>query len=218
MKSRDINRLLKKNVAPSLPEWTLRGDLLYSCPVEMYLFGFAFSGDTVIPGCCRLWEFGMPLYIRPVPYIYFTWGELLAHGNRDTYFEIGKPDADAVFAEVVEIIRRRTSSLRARFESPEGFLRSLDTPIRFVNPFMRLEAEAYTIALIGPKRRACSALDELVSEIEANVDDSIDATSPEALDQAKALRSLAKSSHDSLVEHLSDTRIASLQAIKIPTS
>jgi hypothetical protein len=165
MKTRELERLIKKYLAPHLERYRVTGSLLYTIESEHLLKGFYLERTHTKRGFYT-WVFVQPLYI-PSTHISLTLGERLAHlhQGRDRLWIIGNDDEVEVMREILHQVLESGIKYLAQVSSLSQVPRSL--PIMTEAPLSArsLEIIAYAYILLGQREQALNEL--------ARLDDSV---------------------------------------------
>jgi len=149
---------LEKRLLPNLPNFTIRGPLLFIVPIGHTLRGFHFDGSSFDKKAFYVNAFFMPLYV-PSQHIHLTFGRRLRDGGGDRWRtdELGYETA-----------------LEAAVQKEVPFLASLTTALDVANALKPLgsnlhchEAFAYALAQGGEIRAAVDAIDTLLEVVES---------------------------------------------------
>lgn len=159
MKSSEIKRLSTKYLLPHLPEYLVKGSLLYAQPVEQLLRGFVFESSGFDRTAFYVWVFVYPLYV-PAPDIPLTFGERLGGGAKRWRPIAGQEGQ--VMGEILLEMRSKGLPFLDQVRTPADLasVASAKAPSAPNNPHI-LEAEAYSLILAGRYRDARMVLERV---------------------------------------------------------
>ncbi|HEX3105274.1 MAG TPA: hypothetical protein VHQ22_12565 [Terriglobales bacterium] len=151
--------MLEKRFLHNLPNFIIKGPLLFIAPIEHTLKGFHFDGSNFDKKSFYVNVFFMPLY-KPSQHIYLTFGRRLGDGGGDRW------STDEVGFE---------TRLEAAMQKELPFLAGLKTALNVADalkPFLGNnphchEAFSYALAKAGEIRSAVDAIDTLLKLIES---------------------------------------------------
>lgn len=214
MQTRIIHRLVKKHIFPNFEGWALYKDLLYGLPLDMMLYGYCFSGDTVDKESCRIWEFGMPLFV-PRDRLMFNFGDLLRGKSNRTYYPIGGLNGLDSLAEVNELLRSRIDACHSRFGSVAAFVVYLESLPKREDDSIHLEALGFAYVHLRKKKEAERMLEALLQlmKVRANGKDGILDWEVERRDRAAEILELVKHRPDDAIDRLRSYRNQTISAL-----
>jgi len=167
MKGRQIERLARKLLLPVLPEFAVRGSLVYRRPVGELLYALSFDTPSFTSSRIFVEAFVQPLFV-PVDGLWFTFGDRLGETRRDEWWDVDEENPDPAFAAIAEVVRRDALPFFSQLDGLDGFceviprwasarrkklksLQSMDDPVV-------LEALGYAELLRGRKDEALQLL------------------------------------------------------------
>ena len=167
MKGRQIERLARKLLLPVLPEFAVRGSLVYRRPVGELLYALSFDTPSFTSSRIFVEAFVQPLFV-PVDGLWFTFGDRLGETRRDEWWDVDEENPDPAFAAIAEVVRRDALPFFSQLDGLDGFceviprwasarrkklksLQSVDDPVV-------LEALGYAELLRGRKDEALQLL------------------------------------------------------------
>ena len=167
MKGRQIERLARKLLLPVLPEFAVRGSLVYRRPVGELLYALSFDTPSFTSSRIFVEAFVQPLFV-PVDGLWFTFGDRLGETRRAEWWDADEENPDPAFAAIAEVVRRDALPFFSQLDGLDGFceviprwasarrkklksLQSVDDPVV-------LEALGYAELLRGRKDEALQLL------------------------------------------------------------
>lgn len=174
MKTRELMRLVRQYVVPSLEGFRIHRSLLYVHPVEMVLRGFDWQCSYMDPCAFTVEVFAQPLYV-PSDCVVYTFGNRLSwlKHRRDLWWRLdceGRSSYEAIFEEIVGHIFDVGLPFLRRLWTPEDFVRHGASASGVPRDPHVCEVIAYSRVLIGDYGKAARELkrlhDELVREQE----------------------------------------------------
>ena len=159
MKSSEIKRLSIKYLLPHLPEFRVKGSLLYVEPVEQLLRGFGFESSGFDRTAIYVWMFVQPLYVR-APDIVLTFGERLGGGAKTWHPVAGQEEE--VMGDILREIRRKGLPFLDQIRTPADLARVASAKAQKAPDNTHvLEVEAYSLVLAGRYRDARTVLERI---------------------------------------------------------
>ena len=167
MKGRQIERLARKLLLPVLPEFAVRGSLVYRRPVGELLYALSFDTSSFTSSRIFVEAFVQPLFV-PVDGLWFTFGDRLGEIRGGQWWDVDEENPDPAFAAIAEVVRRDALPFFSQLDGLDGFceviprwasarrkklksLQSMDDPVV-------LEALGYAELLRGRKDEALQLL------------------------------------------------------------
>jgi hypothetical protein len=177
MKGRQIERLARKFLLPVLPEFGVRGSLVYRRPVGDLLYALSFDTSSFTSSRIFVEAFVQPLFV-PVDGLWFTFGDRLGETRGDEWWDVDEENPDPAFAAIAEVVRRDALPFFSQLDGLDSFceviprwanasrkklksLQSMDDPVV-------LEALGYAELLRGRKDEALQLLTAAVDSEHEN--------------------------------------------------
>jgi hypothetical protein len=177
VKGHQIERLARKLLLPVLPEFAVRGSLVYRRPVGDLLYALSFETSSFTSSRIFVEAFVQPLSV-PVDGLWFTFGDRLGETRRDEWWDVDEENPDPAFAAIAEVVRRDALPFFSQLDGLDGFceviprwasasrkklksLQSMDDPVV-------LEALGYAELLRGRKEEALQLLNAAVDSEHEN--------------------------------------------------
>ena len=157
MKTKDFVAL-EKLLLPKLPNFTIKGPLLFIVPVGHILRGFHFDGSSFDKKGFYVNAFFMPLYV-PSQHLHLTFGRRLRDEGGDRW-NTEQPGFEAT----LEVAMQKEVPFLAHLNTALNVANALSPPGS--NPHTH-EALAYSFAKAGETRAALDAIDTLLRLIES---------------------------------------------------
>src|SRR3954452_120427 len=171
MKGRQIERLARKLLLPVLPQFAVRGSLVYRRPVGDLLYALSFETSSFTSSRIFVEAFVQPLFVL-VDGLWFTFGDRLGETRGDQWWDVDEENPDPAFAAIAEVVRRHALPFFSQLEGLDSFceviprwasatpkklksLQSMDDPVV-------LEALGYAELLRGRKDEALELLNAAV--------------------------------------------------------
>src|SRR3954466_5856650 len=120
MKGRQIERLARKHLLPVLPEFAVRGSLVYRRPVGDLLYALSFDTSSFTSSRIFVEAFVQPLFV-PVDCLWFTFGDRLGETRRDEWWDVDEENPDPTFAAIAEVVRRDALPFFSQLDGLDGF-------------------------------------------------------------------------------------------------
>jgi hypothetical protein len=147
---------LEKRLLPKLPNFTIKGQLLFIVPLGHTLRGFHFDGSSVDKESFYVNAFFMPLCV-PSEHLHLTFGRRLREGGGDRWSA-----ATPRFEAILEAAVQKELPFLAGLKTARDVANALTPPGS--NPHCH-EALAYALAQTGETRTAVDAIDTLLGLI-----------------------------------------------------
>lgn len=201
MRTREVEKYLRKYLAPHLERFEVHKRLVYKIPPKPFISGLYFDEPSRSPTKLFVWVFVQPTFV-PREYIGFSFGNVIGKisgGGRKSW-GIEKGSEGESFQEILRYIHQ------------EGlpYLDSQDTPWKFIDFYEHkavpphvivMEAFAYSLLLEGQDDEAEAKLIDMLNII---TDENIK-KSPWLVDykhRANIILDLLSTSHESTIDQL----------------
>jgi hypothetical protein len=212
MKGKIIERVAKLEILPHLPEWAVRGKLIYMSGPNDILRGVCIDSSAFSASDVYVQLFAMPLYV-PRDHLTFTYGKRLRDSSG---WERWSVDPDFP----VDFVRDLLTALKAdglrfleKFATPNGVLTYINAS-EGGNDFWRLHTKAYTHAYLGNLEKADNLLSILIDEAAKALKNS--PWTKNVADHATLLRGYIRRGRDEVHEVMESWVHYSREKLKLP--
>lgn len=154
---------LEKRLIPSLPQFIIKGPLMFIAPLGHTLRGFYFEGSDFDKTSFYVNVFFLPLCV-PAEQVSLNFGDRLRIEGSDRW-SVSDPDFETTLGTEMQNAARSLTALR----TPEDVVETLKSRVRYSSDPYIYEAIAYMLARQGKREAALDALDGLVKMLDPSI-------------------------------------------------
>lgn len=158
MKAQLVRRICENFLIPNLPDFKVKGSLLYHNDIQYSLKGFCFESSAFDKNLFTIYVFVQPLFI-PITYLTFTFGNRLGFlsKGRDIWWEYDEAKEDVLMDEILTMITSSGVPFLEDRNQLDKFIFKYGKVGLGDNPHM-IEGISYANVLIGDYPKASTML------------------------------------------------------------